>query len=57
MWASALDVFPPGKNAADADRVQHKIVQEAADREQARVATGTGVIPMPLGAFCKKSHR
>jgi hypothetical protein len=25
----------------DADRVQHEIVQEAADREQARVATDT----------------
>ena len=45
------------KNAADADRVQHEIVQEAADREQARVATDTRVIPTPLGAFRMKNHK
>ena len=41
----------------DADRVQHEIVQEAADREQARVATDTRVIPTPLGAFRMKNHK
>ena len=41
----------------NADRVQHEIVQEAADREQARVATDTRVIPTPLGAFLMKNHK